>query len=264
MNQNVDIFALENVVSNADCRKVIAGLRWKNGFTCPSCGHTKGYVLKARDAIECAKCRRQTSSTAKTAFHGMRSLVSLFHAMDDFCSGQIISALAFARRERIHYSTAWEQRHKIRTLIERESCTVECIDVPCTLLNMALVKASSESQFDINSHNRKDAHEIVSITLMPTAASPMEYIPADLLHSVLAFLLSIYHGVSRKYCQKYLAEFNWLVKQKHIEFGQLLSIGIRGDPIILRHIEDYRSPFMVRLARTESIKIPRIYAATRA
>ena len=55
------------------CAAVLAAMRWPGGFRCPSCGHERGWALKARAHVfECAGCRRQTSLTAGTVMHGSK------------------------------------------------------------------------------------------------------------------------------------------------------------------------------------------------
>ena len=54
------------------CLDAIAAQRWPEGFRCPHCGHDHGWLYAARHRYECARCYRQTSITAGTAFHGSR------------------------------------------------------------------------------------------------------------------------------------------------------------------------------------------------
>jgi len=246
---------LERVASNSDCRNVLAKLRWADGFVCPECNHEKAYVLKNRPIFQCAKCKKQTSPTAGTVFHGLHSLVSFFHGLADIANGKNSSAASFAREENLHYSSAWEQLQKIRTVLESQTRSEDSVEVACSLLHSALFKPSSETPFEIESPISKD-DRIVSVTLMPATEDTITSVSDDLMKALIAFLLSIFRGVSRKYAQKYIAQFSWLLKKRHVDFLGLLTICIRGKPIHQQSIYDYRSPFMVRIVRTTSINFP--------
>ena len=53
------------------CTAYLLKLRWPNGFVCPACGGTKGWMTD-RQQVRCAGCQRQTSVTAGTIFDGTR------------------------------------------------------------------------------------------------------------------------------------------------------------------------------------------------
>jgi transposase-like protein len=263
MKQDVDFSAFLNVASNAECRKILAEQRWESGFVCPRCRHTRGYVLKTRDAIECAKCKKQTSSSAGTVFHGMQLLVPFFHAIANICDGKHFSAAEYARQERIDPGTAWEHLHKIRTVIHAEFFNADAIEIPCTLLKMALTKSSSEVEYREVFASTTSAEQIVSVTMMHSEVRHETEMPPDLLHALIAFLLSVFRGVSRKYSQLYLAEFNLIIKRRSIDFRDFLSMCIRGHPSTCHDIADFHSPFIVRVARSafqQSRVIPIAYS----
>lgn len=46
-----------------------AELRWPNGFQCPHCGHTHGWLHRPRRLYECARCHRRISVTTGTLLH---------------------------------------------------------------------------------------------------------------------------------------------------------------------------------------------------
>ena len=56
------------------CAEYLAGVRWPDGFRCPSCGQGKGWELSSKAFTwgECASCRRQTSVTAGTVMHASK------------------------------------------------------------------------------------------------------------------------------------------------------------------------------------------------
>ena len=65
--QDFDIwFSSENA-----CLEYIAKLRWPKGFICPGCGEEADKPsLMGRGLFLCRTCKRQTSITAGTLFHG--------------------------------------------------------------------------------------------------------------------------------------------------------------------------------------------------
>jgi transposase-like protein len=55
------------------CAAYLANARWPDGFSCPACGHDKGWELAAKAFTwECASCGKQTSVTAGTVMHGSK------------------------------------------------------------------------------------------------------------------------------------------------------------------------------------------------
>jgi hypothetical protein len=55
------------------CRDYLEKWRWPEGFECPKCGHKEYYFHKNRGLFQCKGCRRQTSMTTGTIFHGTRT-----------------------------------------------------------------------------------------------------------------------------------------------------------------------------------------------
>lgn len=53
------------------CAAYLLKLRWSNGFICPACEGTKGWMT-GRKQMRCATCQLQTSVTAGTIFEGTR------------------------------------------------------------------------------------------------------------------------------------------------------------------------------------------------
>jgi DNA-directed RNA polymerase subunit RPC12/RpoP len=53
-----------------DCLKYLQQMKWENGFICPDCGNDHRYEITSRHFYECTQCKKQTSITAGTLFHG--------------------------------------------------------------------------------------------------------------------------------------------------------------------------------------------------
>ena len=54
--------------SEKACHEYLAKKRWPNGFVCPSCKGTHGWML-ADGKYECSHCHKQVSVTAGTVMH---------------------------------------------------------------------------------------------------------------------------------------------------------------------------------------------------
>lgn len=54
--------------SEKDCYEYLAKKRWPNGFVCPCCKGTHGWLL-ADGKYECSHCHKQVSVTAGTVLH---------------------------------------------------------------------------------------------------------------------------------------------------------------------------------------------------
>jgi len=52
-----------------NCLRFLASLKWKNGFVCPSCGHTNFCKGKSPLSRRCTRCKKEISPTAQTLFH---------------------------------------------------------------------------------------------------------------------------------------------------------------------------------------------------
>ena len=106
----------ERFQSEEDCFQYLKKLRWRYGFYCPRCGHTKAYFMKTRKVFQCISCRHQTSVTAHTIFHRTHvPLKKWFWAI--FLVGTDKRGCSAKRLEKligVHYETAWLMIHKIR------------------------------------------------------------------------------------------------------------------------------------------------------
>jgi transposase-like protein len=105
------------------CLEYIAKHRWPEGFTCPGCGEkAEKPSLMGRGLFLCRKCKRQTSITAGTLFHGShKPLWTWFLAMW-FVTSQKHGASALGLKRVLglgSYNTAWNWLHKLRRAMVR-------------------------------------------------------------------------------------------------------------------------------------------------
>lgn len=112
----------ERFLTEEDCRIALKSVRWPDGFACPLCDCQNGYELKDRLEIQCARCRQQTSPTAKTIFHQTHTpLRKWFWAM--FLVTQDkggLSALRLSKLIKVSKETAYNMLLKIRNAMGQE------------------------------------------------------------------------------------------------------------------------------------------------
>jgi transposase-like protein len=99
------------------CEAYLAECRWPSGFVCPSCGSTKAWPIASRRLHECAKCHRQTSTTAGTILHRTRTDLRLWFlaAFLMITDKRGLSALSLQRQIGVkRYETAWMMLQKLR------------------------------------------------------------------------------------------------------------------------------------------------------
>ncbi len=106
------------------CQKALEKARWRNGFVCPKCAHTRASRITTRSLLQCSRCHHQVSLTAGTMFHKTRTpLVKWFWAI--YLASQDkggVSAMRLAKQLELGYKTAWLMLHKIRrAMAQRDS-----------------------------------------------------------------------------------------------------------------------------------------------
>jgi len=105
------------------CLEFIAKLRWPEGFICPGCGEkTAKPSLMGRGLFLCRKCKRQTSITSGTLFHGSHKPLRTWFLAMWFVTSQKHGASALGLKRVLglgSYDTAWSWLHKLRRAMVR-------------------------------------------------------------------------------------------------------------------------------------------------
>jgi transposase-like protein len=107
--------------SEQACRQYLFALRWPEGFVCPRCAQSGGWLTK-RGLVMCRRCGYQASLTAGTIFQGSRKpLQTWFRAIWALTADKGgASALAVQRLLELgSYQTAWTWLHKLRRAMVR-------------------------------------------------------------------------------------------------------------------------------------------------
>src|SRR3954447_279085 len=110
--------------TEAACREALFGMRWREGLTCPACGHRRFFELRTRKVFQCNRCKKQLSLTAGTVFQGSKlPLVTWFAATYHLAQGKNgISSIGLGRRLGVKQATAWLVKHKLmRAMAAREA-----------------------------------------------------------------------------------------------------------------------------------------------
>ena len=106
------------------CREALFAMRWREGLTCPACGHRGFCALKTRKVFQCSRCKKQLSLTANTVFQDTKLpltawFASIYHLTQ---SKGGISSIELARRLGVRQPTAWLVKHKLmRAMAVREA-----------------------------------------------------------------------------------------------------------------------------------------------
>src|SRR5690348_2219966 len=114
----------ERFGTEAACREALFAMRWREGLTCPACGHRGFCALKTRKVFQCNRCKKQLSLTAGTVFQDTKvPATAWFAAVYHLTQGKNgISSIELARRLGVRQPTAWLVKHKLmRAMAAREA-----------------------------------------------------------------------------------------------------------------------------------------------
>jgi ribosomal protein L37AE/L43A len=114
----------ERFGSEDACRQALFELRWREGLTCPVCGHRGFCQLKTRKLFQCNRCKRQVRLTAGTVFQDTKlPLVTWFAAIYHLTQSKNgVSSIELGRRLGVKQGTAWLMKHKLmRARASREA-----------------------------------------------------------------------------------------------------------------------------------------------
>jgi transposase-like protein len=106
------------------CRATLFEMRWREGLTCPACGHRGFCELKGRKVFQCNRCKRQVRLTAGTVFQDTKlPLTTWFAAIYHLTQSKNgISSVELGRRLGVKQGTAWLMKHKLmRAMAAREA-----------------------------------------------------------------------------------------------------------------------------------------------
>src|SRR3982751_3062352 len=81
-------------------RTALFATRWREGLTCPACGHRGFCALTTRKVFQCNRCKKQLSLTAGTVFQDTKlPLTAWSTAIYQLTQAEgVISSIELARR----------------------------------------------------------------------------------------------------------------------------------------------------------------------
>ncbi len=164
------------------CCDFLIKIRWPDGFICPKCGGTKGWI-NLRDVFECASCNYQTSITAGTVLEGTRkSLREWFHAMWWICT-QTTGGSAKGLQRLLglkSYQTAWAWLHKLRIAMVRAERTLlsDTVELDETFIGGSLAGkrgrgAEGKTLVAVAVERNGKQNERIRLAVIPNASSEM-------------------------------------------------------------------------------------------
>lgn len=222
---------LEQADSEEDYREILERLRWSSGFSCPRCGHNRGYRIESRRLIECKQCNLQVSATSGTLLHGVRDLRAWVKAILSFMQTEGLSAVSVAKLFDLGYATAWFMMQKIRWTLESGVNVSETAwKLSCSMLRTALFKASVCD--DPCSEDEK-----------PSLDASSTFIASHFV----AYLLGTFCGVSRKYSQLYAVEYSFRSSNSTTEPLTLLTLFLQNKKVTRALVMSYTAPHAIRI-----------------
>lgn len=97
-----------------DCLRVLAEMKWNNGYSCRFCGNTRYGKGKTPYARRCTKCKREESATAHTIFHHCRvELPKAFEIAWRVCGTPSITGTALSEILDTRHMTCLRFRNRI-------------------------------------------------------------------------------------------------------------------------------------------------------
>jgi len=222
------------------CLAYLIHARWADGkFVCQNCQSQKSSAVRnRRHFLQCDSCRKQYSPTSGTIFHGSRvPLTKLFQMLLRMVAKDISSAAQTARELEMHYSTTWEWMRRFRSLMGHLGSITQ-ISVHFSYLSQVLFRRSTENaDTELDNHNEENDDHEAAYEQCDLASETL----ASAITSAKRLISAVFHGVSRKYIQIYLAELAFH-RQKDNLFEMLFESCTKHAPITRQMILDYVSP----------------------
>ncbi len=112
--QNLIEFA-ERFNSDENCMEYLAQIKWKNGFKCLKCGHSRSQI-RHNHSRTCNKCSHTESATANTLFHKVKFGIrkAFFICFEMSTTTKSLSASYVGDRFGVTEKTARLFMHKVR------------------------------------------------------------------------------------------------------------------------------------------------------
>jgi hypothetical protein len=102
------------------CYSYLASIKWKQGYTCKRCGHSRWYAGSKPHSRRCLQCKYDESPTAHTLFHKLKfNLHTAFLMLYEISTSKKGSnSIWLAERFGVQQKTAWLFRQKVQEAME--------------------------------------------------------------------------------------------------------------------------------------------------
>lgn len=100
---------------NESCYLYLEGIKWKEGFVCPKCGHTHYCQGQGKHKRKCTKCDHQDSVTAGTLFHKVKfDLLKAFQILYFVSTSKKgMASTELSRKIGLRQKTCWLFKRKV-------------------------------------------------------------------------------------------------------------------------------------------------------
>lgn len=102
--------------------KLLADIKWKDGFVCSKCGSTNYCKGKSESSRRCTRCKKEESATAHTIFH--RCKIPMNQAMEIaylVCNVAAISSYEISRQLAMRHMTCYGFQKKVIKCLKGEN-----------------------------------------------------------------------------------------------------------------------------------------------
>ena len=119
--QSLSLFEFQQCFSTDNqCIAYLSAEKWKNGYTCPKCGHTHYCEGNTQYSRQCMRCKHTDSPTAGTLFHKVKfPLLKAFYIVYFVATNkQGISSTELSRKLGLRQKTCWYFKRKVMKAME--------------------------------------------------------------------------------------------------------------------------------------------------
>lgn len=119
--KSLTIFEFQSRFPDADsCYTYLSELKWKDGFVCPKCRHTKHCKGAKEYSRQCTRCKHTVSVTSGTLFHKVKFpiLKAFYIVYYVSTSRKGISSTELSRKLGLRQKTCWLFKRKVMKAME--------------------------------------------------------------------------------------------------------------------------------------------------
>lgn len=221
-----------------------------NGLKCRRCENSSLRKERGSRLATCLTCNKESSITAGTFFDGIRVVRPWMAAIWLMENGVVVSANQFHKLLGVAYSTAWTMQRKIALVLQsfidsEESAVLVASDLFAPLFckrsrETPSKKHPSCEQEELERQSTKDHQQAGEFHTCP--------------NGLIEHIGNIFHGISRKYLQTYLATIWCTTERLPWKKDCLLAACSSFPPIKYSDLLLFNSPLLVKLISRDSIR----------